>query len=634
VGLVVDDAIVVVENVQRQLQEGARDLKKATMKALTEVRGPIIATTVSLMAVFIPVAFLPGMTGQLYNQFALTVAFAVFLSGINSLTLSPALSAAILRPESGTKNAFFRAFNHLYEKIAKGYARSVKRLSGIWYMVLLAFIALCAVTVFLFMSIPTAFVPEEDQGYFVVTVQLPNAATSERTDEVMDKVNKILLDDPGIDETVVVTGYDIITGIEVPYVGFAFPVLKPWSERKTRELQLPSIIRRLQARFNEIQEAEVFATNAPAIPGLGEIGGFQFEIQDLNAQGIQALSDITDEFIARAEKRPELMNLFTTFSMQVPQRYIELDRVKAKTRKVLIEDINKTLQTNLGSLYVNEFNKFGRVYKVYVQANKDARSDERDISRLKVRNSEGEMIDLSALVRIKPLSGPYNIQHYDEYASVQVNGIPAAGYSSGQAIKAMEEVAKEVLVPRGFGYQWTAITYQQLKAGNLAPIVFALSLVFVFLVLAAQYESWLLPFMVLMAVPLGLLGSVGALLMRRMALDVYGQIGLVMLIGLSAKNAILIVEFAKDRREKGAGILEAAMEAARIRLRPILMTAFAFILGVFPLVVATGAGAHARRSLGTTVVSGMMLSTVLIIMIPIFYYMGEKFRERRISRKR
>ena len=631
VGLVVDDAIVVVENVQRQLQEGEKDLRKAARKALAEVRGPIIATTISLMAVFVPVAFLPGMTGMLYNQFALTIAFAVMLSGINSMTLSPALAAKLLRPESGKKNAFFRAFNRLFEKTAGAYEKSVKKMARVWYLVFIAFGVLCAITVFLFTMLPTGFVPEEDQGYFIVTVQLPDAATTARTEAVMEKVNKILLETPGVAETIVVSGYDIIDGLAEPYAGFGFPVLTPWGERKSPELQLKAIMDKVQARFNAIQEAEVICSNAPSIPGLGATGGFQFEIQDKEARGIESLSDISDEFLKRAGERPELAQLFTTFSLGVPQRYIDINRTKAETRKVSINDINETLQINLGSIYVNEFNKYGRVYKVYVQADKDARSDERDVTRLKVRNRDGEMIELSAFVTIRPMTGPYNVEHYNEYASIQINGNPAKGYSSGQAITAMDEVANEVLVPHGYGYEWTGITYQQLEAGNMAPVVFCLSLIFVFLVLAAQYESWAMPVMVLMAVPLGLLGSVGALLLRGMDLDVYGQIGLVMLIGLSAKNAILIVEFAKDRRDKGAGILEAAMEAARIRLRPILMTAFAFILGVFPLAIATGAGANARRSLGTTVVAGMAASTVLIIMVPIFYYVIEKFRERRVK---
>ena len=629
VALVVDDAIVVVENVMRKLEEGGqRDMKKITAEAVDEVRGPIVATTLVLMAVFVPVAFIPGMTGMLYNQFALTIAMAVGLSGFNSLTLSPALCAVLLRPGAGKTNAVFRAFNKGFDKLASGYAASVKGMAKLWYVVLAVFAGMCVLTVFLFSAIPGGFVPEEDQGYFLALVELPDAATIGRTQSVIKQVTDIALQTPGVADVVAVSGYNLIDQIKQPFSGFAFIILKPWDERKTPDTRLEAIMGGMNAKANEIPQARVLIANAPSIPGLSATGGFKFEIQDLNDQGIEALSKAVDNFIMDARKRPELAGVYTTFNPAVPQRYLEVDRTKAKTRKVSLTDIFDTLQINLGSMYVNEFNKYGRVYRVYLQAEADARSDEADITRLKVRNQDGDMIDLSAFIRTRPMTGPYNIPHYNMYKSIAVNGNSAPGYSSGQAIQTIEELADTVL-PEGFGTEWTELTYQQLKAGNLAPIVFGLSLVFVFLVLAAQYESWAMPMMVLLGVPLGLMGAVGALLLRSLDLDTYGQIGLVMLIGLTAKNGILIVEFAADQRRQGTSILEAAMEAARIRLRPILMTALAFIIGLMPLVIASGAGANARRSLGTTVVGGLTVATILIIFVPIFYYVIEKFRERK-----
>ncbi len=632
VALVVDDAIVVVENVMRKLEEGGdRDIKEITAEAVNEVRGPIIATTLVLMAVFVPVAFIPGMTGMLYNQFALTIAMAVGLSGFNSLTLSPALCAVLLKPGSGRTNRFFKAFNNSFDKLAKGYAASVKVMAAKWVLVMGVFAGLCVLTVFLFGAIPGGFVPEEDQGYFLALVELPDGATIERTEAVMKQVTDLALRTPGVADVVDVAGYNVIDQIKQPFAGFAFVILKPWDERKTPETQLQGILTSMRAQVHDIPEAVVLIANAPPIPGLGATGGFKYEIQDLNAQGIDALSRVVDNYIGEARKRPELTRVYTTFTAAVPQRFLDVDRTKAKTRKVSITDIFDTLQINLGSLYVNEFNKYGRVYRVYLQAEGAARANEIDISKLRVRNADGEMIEMSAFLRTEPMFGPYNVPHYNMYKAIAVNGSNAPGYSSGQAIKVMEELAATVL-PEGFGTEWTDVTYQQLKAGNLAPIIFALSLVFVFLVLSAQYESWSMPLMVLLGVPLGLMGAVAALLVRSLDLDVYGQIGLVMLIGLTAKNGILIVEFAAERRRAGAGILEAAMQAAEIRLRPILMTALAFIIGLMPLVIASGAGANARRSLGTTVVGGLTVATILIIFVPVFYYVIAKFTDRKAPR--
>jgi len=629
VALVVDDAIVVVENVMRKLGEGATDIQQAVREAVAEVRGPIIATTLVLIAVFVPVSFIPGMTGLLYNQFSLTIAISVFLSGFNSLTLSPALCAVFLRPEGDKKkNAFFRAFNRSFEALSNGYANSVKILSRIWVLVMLSFAGLIALTVYMFDIVPTGFVPAEDQGYVMMVVSLPEGATIERTREVMSKASKMALDTPGVDVSIEIAGYNVIDALKQPYAGVAFIVLKPWDERKSAETQLDSIMSSLQAKVAQIPEALVLIVNAPSIPGLGSTGGFTFEIQDLNGQGVDALARASSNFIEQARQQPELHAVYTTFNTETPQRFLDVDRVKAKTRGVSVTDIFDTLQINMGSLYVNEFNRYGRVYRVYLQAEKEYRDEVNDIGLLRVRNKNGEMIQLDAFIKIKPTLGPYNIPHYNEYKSVAVQGNNAPGYSSGEAIATMEKLAESSL-PEGFGYEWTGLTYQQLKAGNVAPMIFGLSLIFVFLVLAALYESWLMPIMILLSIPLGLLGALGSLYLRSMPLDVYGQIGLVMLIGLVAKNAILIVEFAKGERDKGASIMDAAMTAARLRLRPILMTAIAFIIGLMPLVVATGAGAGSRQSLGTAVVGGLAFATIMIVFVPIFYVVIERAREGR-----
>lgn len=628
VALVVDDAIVVVENVNRHLQNGATDLQKVTELAMAEVRGPIIATTIVLMAVFVPVSFIPGMTGQLYNQFALTIAISVGLSGFNSLTLSPALAAVFLRPENTNKPAIFKAFNRFFDNLSNVYAKSVEKLSKLWWLTGLAFLGLCALAALVFWSIPSAFVPDEDQGYLFVMPKLPAGASFQRTEQLMHQVEEIIKDTPGVAHNIEIDGFNLVDGIQDPSTGVFFVVLQAYDQRTSKETQIAAIMAHIQQRVAAIPEALVMVANAPPIPGLGSTGGFNFEFQDINSLGVKELSRVMQRFISKARERPELTAVYSTFDPQIPQRFINVDRIKAKTRGVSLNDIFDTLQINLGSSYVNQFNQYGRVYRVYLQAEKDARFTEDDITRLQVRNDQGEMIPLSVFVNINTIVGPYNIPHYNEYSSVQINGSPAPGYSSAQATQAMEQLANEYL-PEGFGYQWTNMVYQQKEAGNLAPIVFLMSLIFVFLVLAAQYESWSMPIMILLAIPLGLLGAVGTLALRDMSLDVYGQIGMVMLIGLVAKNAILIVQFAKDLHDGGQGILESAMEAARIRLRPILMTAFAFILGLMPLVLASGAGANARRSLGTTVVGGLSLATALIIFIPIFYVIIERLRERK-----
>jgi hydrophobe/amphiphile efflux-1 (HAE1) family protein len=628
IGLVVDDAIVVVENVERQLENGLPPLRAATA-AMAEVTGPIIATTAVLMAVFVPVAFIPGVAGRLYNQFALTVAISVGISAFNSLTLSPALAAAFLRHRPPSNFVLFRWFNRGFDWLSHGYAGIVRGLIGIRWAVLALFVVVLGSTYLLSLRIPSSFLPVEDQGYFFVVIQLPDGASLQRTDAVADKVRGILQSTPGLDIVGSITGLNFLTKAAQSNSAVEFGILKPWDERPASQSAM-RLVADLRVKLLAIPEAFVLSFDPPSIPGLGTTGGFEFEVEDLTGRGSVALNEATQALIAEARKQPELnaMRMFTSFSTTTPQFNYDLDRSKAKLLSLSIPDVFNTLQIFLGSLYVNDFNLFGRTFRVTLQADRDARAAASDLSRLYVRNSSGGMVPLSTLGLLKPIVGPETVPHYNNYASALVNGGPAPGYSSGQAVAAMERAAA-IALPRDFAFEWTGITFQELKAGSIATIVFILALVFVFLILAAQYESWGMPFMVLFAVPLALFGAFGALFLRGMQTDVYSQIGFVMLIGLSAKNAILIVEFAKRRRLEGLGIIEAAMEAARLRLRPILMTAFAFILGVVPLMFASGAGAASRQSIGTTVFGGMLAATVLtLLFVPVFYAIIERLRER------
>jgi hydrophobe/amphiphile efflux-1 (HAE1) family protein len=631
VGLVVDDAIVVVENVKRQIDGGKTPLEGAKA-AMAEVTGPIIATTAVLMAVFVPVSFLPGITGQLYRQFALTIAISVGLSAFNSLTLSPALCAILLQPKSGEPAWAFRKFDQGFGWLADRCAQSVRTTARLWPVMFLLLAGSVAGTYVLVQRVPTSFTPVEDQGYFFIIIQLPNGAALARTEQVAKQVRDIAKARPEVDDVVAVTGLDFLTGSTQPNAAAEFVILKPWDQRPGAQHTAHSIVADLKPRLMGLPAAIALSFDPPSIPGLGTTGGFEFEVEDLGGKGPAALDAATQGLLAEARQQPELdaQQVFTTFSTLTPELQFVLDRPKAKQLGLNLSDVFSTMQVFLGSLYINDFNLFGRTFRVMVQAEGGARSDPLDFAHIFVRNAGGGLLPLDTIGTLQPITGPATVPHYNLYGSAQITGQAAVGISSGQAVAAMQRAASAL--PEGFGYEWTGVTYQQQQAGSAAVLIFALAFAFVFLSLAAQYESWSMPFMVLLSVPFALLGAMLALRLSGLELDVYGQIGLVMLIGLSAKNAILIVEFAKRLREEGSTVLEAAMQAVKLRLRPILMTALAFILGVSPLVVAAGAGAASRQSLGTTVFGGMLASTVLgLVFTPVFYVTIEWLRERRTT---
>jgi len=642
IGLVVDDAIVVVEAVERHIEDGMKP-KEAAVKAMEEISGPVVGIALVLSAVFVPTAFIPGITGRLYQQFAVTIAISVILSAFNALTLSPALAALLLKPKEqsgGLLKSFFGWFNRTFTNVTNAYVRvcgGLIRKSAIALILILVFTAGAG---FFASKVPSSFLPDEDQGYLYINLQLPNAASLQRTDEVARQIEDILGKTPGVQYTTSVVGFSLLSFVRTSYNGFFFVTLKPWDQRKSRDVQLQEIKQRINRSLSQIPEAIAFSFSPPSIPGVGTSGGFTFALEDRSGNTIEFLARNVQTFMNAARKRPEIANMSTTFLPSVPQQFVDVDRDKVLKQGVAVNDVYRTLQAFMGGLFINYFNRFGRQWQVYIEAEGDYRTRAENVGQFYVRNNQGQMVPLAALTRFEPRPGPEFTMRYNEYRAAQINGAAAPGYSADQAMAALEETFAQTM-PREMGFDYMGMSFQEKKAQQGVPswVVFAFSLLFVFLILAALYESWSLPFSVLLSTPVAVFGAFFVLWLRRTVLgallpsymvqiesDVYSQIGLVMLIGLAAKNAILIVEFAKDEYENGKPLVDAALEGARLRLRPILMTSFAFILGTVPLWTATGAGSVARRIMGTTVIGGMLAASLIgVFFIPVIFYVVEKW---------
>lgn len=620
IGIVVDDAIVIVENASHHIERGLSP-RDATIKAMEEVTGPIIAITFVLMAVFLPTAFLGGITGQLYRQFALTIGATALISAVNALTLKPAQCATYLKPHKGP-NWFTKIFEFFYRPIETVYTWIVSATLRMWWLMLPAFVALAAFTFLWYQQTPTGFLPTEDQGYAIIAVQLPDGASLERTHEVVDHMNTVFrrYEKMGaIENWFVLGGFSLLDGTNAPNGATAFVAWTDWSKRTTPELSQEALVGAIQMELFQMREAFALVLVPPSIQGLGVANGFQMQIEDRTGVGPDILMERTQAVIEEAKKRQGISQASSTFRAGVPQAYLNIDRVKAEKMGVLLSDIFTALQANLGSVYVNDFNKFDRTFQVRVQADAQFRANPQLLRKVEVRNRDGGRVPLATLLAVETRLGPQSVIRYNLYPTASINGSAIPSVSSGDALKIMEEVAGQEL-PTSMGYEWTGIAFQEKRVSGEAYMVFGLAVLLVYLVLAAQYESWLLPLAVILVVPLGILGVVAGVNIRGMDNNIYTQIGVVLIIALASKNAILIVEFARELRLKGRGIHEAAIEAARLRFRPILMTSFAFILGVVPLVLATGAGAASRRALGTAVFSGMITGTVLaVFFVPTFY---------------
>ncbi|KPA91803.1 efflux RND transporter permease subunit [Pseudomonas sp. RHF3.3-3] len=644
IGIVVDDAIVVVENVERNIGLGLSPVE-ATKRAMREVTGPIIATALVLCAVFVPAAFISGLTGQFYKQFALTIAISTVISAFNSLTLSPALAAVLLKDHHAPKDRFsrfldallggwlFRPFNRFFDRASHGYVGAVARVIRVSGVALVLYAGLIVLTWLGFSTTPTGFVPGQDKQYLVAFAQLPDAASLDRTEDVIKRMSDLALKQPGVESAVAFPGLSINGFTNSPNAGIVFVTLKPFDERKDPSESAGAIAGALNGKYAGIQEAYMAIFPPPPVQGLGTIGGFRLQIEDRGNLGYDELYKETMNIIAKSHSVPELANLFTSYTVNVPQVDAAIDREKAKTHGVAVSDIFDTLQIYLGSLYANDFNRFGRTYQVNVQAEQQFRLESDQIGQLKVRNNKGEMIPLATFIKVSDTSGPDRVMHYNGFITAEINGAAAPGYSSGQAQAAIEKLLQEEL-PNGMTYEWTDLTYQQILSGNTALLVFPLCVLLAFLVLAALYESWSLPLAVILIVPMTLLSAIAGVILSGGDNNIFTQIGLIVLVGLACKNAILIVEFAKDKQEEGLDPLSAVLEACRLRLRPILMTSVAFIMGVVPLVFSSGAGAEMRHAMGVAVFSGMLGVTFFgLLLTPVFYVLIRRFVEHGEARK-
>ncbi len=627
IGIVVDDAVVVVENTQRIINDEGLPRKQAAIKGMQQITGPVIATTLVLLAVFVPTGLIGGISGRLYSQFAMTISTATVFSTINALTMSPALCALLLRPSPAKRRGFFWLFNKFMGGATRGYMAVVQRITRRTLVAMFLYVVLVFSTFLGFRSLPSGFLPMEDEGFFFVNVELPPGASLQRTKEVTDRVNEILSQTPGVSEYVAIGGWSLLNNVIAPNGAAYFVMLDSWDQRKDKTLAVEAISQQVQGQLFSIQDAMCFAFVPPPIMGLGMVGGFEVKVQDRGGAGLNQLQQTGDGLVFASQTSQVVTNVNSSFRANVPQLYLDIDRTKAKRLGISLETIFNTLQSNLGSYYVNDLNLFGRTYKVLTQANRESRRDVEDILELEVRNNQGQMVPVRTFATVEALAGPQNLFHYNLYPCTTITGMANFGFSSGQAMQEMEKMLQENLAS-SMGYEWSGMSYQEIQAGNRAPIIFALASVFVFLFLAAQYESWFIPISIVMSVPLALFGAVLSTFLRMLDNNIYTQIGLVLLIGLASKTAILLVEFAKQHHDEGHSIIDSVIVAARLRFRPILMTALSFVFGVVPLVIATGAGSASRRALGTAVFGGMLMATILgIFLIPVSYVVIQRLND-------